>query len=84
MNIVKIELEGIREQVQMCLTDRMDEIKNKVAVQLTQTLTEEWVDEEIKKAVDIATKKAIGCLADDWKLKRMIQEIIADKLIDSQ
>lgn len=67
-HILRFELEGIRKTVSALFDRENEKIQQMVADTLESTLTEEWVQSEIKLAVESCVKKAIAGVANNYEL----------------
>ena len=80
MPIIKIEMEGIRQQVGSMIADHNNEINEMVQDALKQTLNEEWVRIQIQENVNKCVKSAISNLSDNYVLKSAVECTIAASL----
>lgn len=82
--IIKIEIEGLRRQVCSGLLGINDEINKYVMKSLEKQMTEEWVIVEIDNAVKECLKKAIEGIANDYRMRsamtELVSNVIAEKL----
>lgn len=63
------------------MADHNKELSEYVSSQIEQTLTEEWVQSEIKNAVDSAISSAIQKVSSNWKVQQVIEDEIANTLV---
>jgi len=83
MNIIKFELENIREKVQHAFLMRNEEISAMVAKSLEKYCTEEWlqnvIDEQVRELLANAAKTRVD---GSYKASELISDIIHKTLID--
>ena len=77
---IRIEIDSIRHTVQQCFADSTNEFTRQVERQLEATLTTEWVQNEIIKAVDTCIKSAISQIGTDYRLQNAISGAISNQL----
>lgn len=78
--ILRIQLDGVRQSVAKMLADRNCEIEKALIAQLDETLTEDWVQDEIKAAINKAVKESIRNVGENWNFQNAIRETIGDAL----
>ena len=78
--VLRIELEGVKQNVAHMFAQNNDELNKMVQETIAAKLTEEWVQTEINRAVDNCIKSAIKDIADNWKLKNAITNLMVDSI----
>lgn len=81
--ILKIELEGIKQQIASLLTAKSSEIDQIINEEIQQQITEEWVVLEIRQAVRDLLKSSIRDLANNYRLQTHITTLLEEALIKS-
>lgn len=80
--IIKIELEGLSQQVRAMLVTRNEEINKIIEQTLEQQLSEDWVIARIDAAVRDALSNGIRAIADHPYLRDAITDAIATQVAD--
>ena len=81
ISTVKIQLDGIKEQVAHAFIDRNNEINHMILDTIESTITQAWVQEEINNAVRACIHDAISGLVNDGNLVRAIRDVMSEKLV---
>ncbi len=76
--VLRIELEGVKQNIAHMFSKNNDELNKMVQETIASQLTEEWVQGEINQAVRDCMKSAIEDIANNWKLKNAITELMVD------
>ena len=78
--VLRIELEGIKQNIAHMFNQNNDELNKMVQETIESQLTEDWVQGEINQAVRSCMKSAIEDIANNWKLKNAITELMVDSI----
>lgn len=77
---LRIELDGIRSSVKHIFLQHNEELSNMVMDELDRQLQLEWVQIEIKGAVESCIKEAIDGVANNYRLKSAITDLIGEAI----
>ena len=79
---LRFELDRLKYTVQQCLIDHQEEFTNAVNQEIENTITEEWVMEEIRKEVKVAIRKSIAEVSDNLIIRRAISNAISKSIVE--
>ena len=77
---LRIELEGLRQNVAHCFNANNDELNALVIDTIEKTLTAEWVRAEVQKSVNGAVKAAVEDVANDYHLKQALTTHVSEAI----
>lgn len=82
--LLRLELDGIKEQIGSMIVDRNQEITSMILEEINKQITEEWVFNKVRGEVRKALEHAIDGIADNYRVTSAIRdqlgEYIADKI----
>lgn len=78
---IRIEVEGVRRQVQTMFANWDKEFSEIIQKEIEETLTQEWVMEQIKTEVVNAIHKAIRGISENWEIRKAIENVVNDAVL---
>jgi len=80
MPMIKIEIEGLKSNVIHLFNDTNKDFSDNIIKTIERTLSAEWVQAEINRAVEDCVIEAIRKVSNSYQLQQCISELIGESI----
>lgn len=77
---IRVELEGVRQNITHLFNENNDKLNEMVIEEINRQLTEDYIVSNIQRCVSDCIEKAVDDVANNYKLKTAITNIIAESI----
>ena len=78
---LRIELQGIKTGIMHTFTQHNDALNQSIIKQIEETITDDWVYQEILRCVNVCINESIQDITSDHHLKRAITAMINKQIM---